>query len=369
MVNIAEEISQDRADRAADVASMRGSMTTLDDCRPRSWGDPVPTVRGKSQATFARRTLRSSAELRTEFLTKYPMLDIPMDGLVVAGGAVAALVANSHWRPKDVDVFFVCEDPDARIKQAFADLVQRQKALYVKHLRERVYGQKVTKRSSRTKDEDEREPPNEATFGGLVTFLLQEGTNHAAQSTCDRIREVCGPNAPLPDTENISVIRTAYSVTLTLDYGATIQFILRKYRSIEEVLLGFDIGACAVGFTGNEGPVLLSRMGRIAHESGANVVDTTRRSPTYESRLIKYWERGFHVALPELDLAKVPTRNFEFGEKEILDLERMLVRCKRIEGQTIHCDAIWVRKNLPQGDLPGEDYEILSMEQPYALAA
>jgi len=33
-----------------------------------------------------------------------------------------------------------------------------------------------------------------------------------------------------------------------------------------------------------------------------NVVDTTRRSTTYERRLHKYLKRGFSIAIPKLDI-------------------------------------------------------------------
>ena len=73
-----------------------------------------------------------------------------------------------------------------------------------------------------------------------------------------------------------------------------VQFILRVYRSATEVLLGFDVDCCCVGMGSDMKPRANARGWR-ALVTGVNAIDLTRRSPSYERRLIKYSKRGFGV--------------------------------------------------------------------------
>lgn len=73
----------------------------------------------------------------------------------------------------------------------------------------------------------------------------------------------------------------------------------RLYKSPAEVLMGFDIDACAVGYDGKNAYALERACRAITR--GYNLVDMSRRSLTYESRLYKYSKRGFAVAIPGFD--------------------------------------------------------------------
>lgn len=79
-----------------------------------------------------------------------------------------------------------------------------------------------------------------------------------------------------------------------------IQFIFRIYSSKSEILHGFDLGSCAVGFDGKK--VYFTSLSKFAYEYGLNIIDTTRRSTSYENRLMKYMWRGFGIVLPQLDM-------------------------------------------------------------------
>ncbi len=74
-----------------------------------------------------------------------------------------------------------------------------------------------------------------------------------------------------------------------------IQFILRLYESPEQILCGFDVDSCCVGFTNNS-LIALPRFVR-AYKKGYNLIDPNRESPSYTYRLIKYSLRGFNIAV------------------------------------------------------------------------
>lgn len=77
-----------------------------------------------------------------------------------------------------------------------------------------------------------------------------------------------------------------------------LQFVLRLYENLAQVLNGFDFGSCQVGYDGKT--LWVTRLGLHARLTGMNLVDSQRRSVSYEYRLRKYVERGYGLALPKL---------------------------------------------------------------------
>lgn len=90
------------------------------------------------------------------------------------------------------------------------------------------------------------------------------------------------------------------------------------------MLLGFDIDICAVGFDGED--VWCAERWRNAVNKRYNLMNKSRRSLTYESRLLKYGKRGFAVAIPGLRKEKVDPNLFEnFDVSEIQGLAKLLI--------------------------------------------
>lgn len=94
------------------------------------------------------------------------------------------------------------------------------------------------------------------------------------------------------------------------------QIILRIYGSISEILHGFDLGSSSIGFDGEK--VYFTELGKFAYKYGCNILDPSKRSTSYEHRLKKYFERGFDIVLPDLDISKLDdtfyhlTGNYDF---------------------------------------------------------
>ncbi len=72
-----------------------------------------------------------------------------------------------------------------------------------------------------------------------------------------------------------------------------IQIILRLYDTLAQVLVGFDVDCCCIAFNGTN--LLVTQRGLNAIKYRVNVANLSRRSPSYENRLIKYSFRGFDV--------------------------------------------------------------------------
>jgi hypothetical protein len=98
------------------------------------------------------------------------------------------------------------------------------------------------------------------------------------------------------------IILSNHSITLlgmVADEVPNFQIILRLYQSISEIIIGFDIDCCAVGFDGKLVWAIPRSQRAISNQT--NLVDLSRRSYTYEDRLIKYLKRGFTIAVPGLN--------------------------------------------------------------------
>ena len=116
----------------------------------------------------------------------------------------------------------------------------------------------------------------------------------------NKIRTCIEYFATRSDVSVFSVFRTQNSITLDIGIGhkhVKVQFILRLYTSISEVLHGFDVDCSCVGFDGTN--FYLTERSKFALENMMNFVDFDRMSPTYENRLVKYADRGFSTYVPD----------------------------------------------------------------------
>ena len=78
----------------------------------------------------------------------------------------------------------------------------------------------------------------------------------------------------------------------------SVQIVLRLYHSPAEILAGFDIDAPCCAYDGTR--VWANPRAIVAMMRQCNTTDVTRRSPSYEIRLLKYAKRGFEVNVPSL---------------------------------------------------------------------
>lgn len=101
------------------------------------------------------------------------------------------------------------------------------------------------------------------------------------------------------------------------------EIVLRVYKSVSEILTGFDIDAAGGAYDGNQVYVTPRALGSFITQ--VNHVDLTRRSPSYENRLSKYSHRNFEVYWPDLDRSRVDPTIFERSFQRTLGLARLLV--------------------------------------------
>jgi hypothetical protein len=107
-----------------------------------------------------------------------------------------------------------------------------------------------------------------------------------------------------------TLIRTRNS----LSFGPY-QVILRMYRSPSEILQGFDVDCCCVGYDGKD--IWLTQRALYSFCNGLNTINFDRMSPSYEWRLAKYGTRGFAIYIPNFVRTKVDADKMD--ERQVID--------------------------------------------------
>lgn len=122
----------------------------------------------------------------------------------------------------------------------------------------------------------------------------------------------------------VTVVRTKNAITICSQYPTRhIQIVLRVYKSISEILTGFDIDCSGAAYDGKQ--VYTTPRALASYITQINPIDLSRRSPSYENRLSKYSHRNFEVYWPELDRSRVDPTIFERSFQRTLGLARLLV--------------------------------------------
>ena len=221
-------------------------------------------------------------EFKTKFYEKYPCLvGLNMKNILIAGGSVGNIIKKPTGYGSDSDVdFFVYglsqEDANIRVKEWIIDIINCANAYKI---REKEKGDK----------------------GKYVT------------TDCEMIRN-----------NNTILIQIC---------NQDFQLIFRLYKTKSEILHGFDLGSSAIGFDGDN--VYLTSLGKFCYEHSCNIVDTTRRSTTYEYRLEKYFERGFNIVIPGLDKKQLRQVYFKYGLNEVCILPHFTFSYYAISGNKI----------------------------------
>ncbi|KAI6632798.1 hypothetical protein MCOR14_007048 [Pyricularia oryzae] len=121
-----------------------------------------------------------------------------------------------------------------------------------------------------------------------------------------------------------TTVRTKHAITICSQYPTRhIQIVLRIYKSVSEILTGFDIDSSGAAYDGKQ--VYCTPRALQSYMTQINHIDLSRRSPSYENRLSKYSHRNFEVYWPDLDRSRVDPTIFERNFRRTLGLARLLV--------------------------------------------
>jgi len=128
------------------------------------------------------------------------------------------------------------------------------------------------------------------------------------------------------------IISTNNAITFVTERG-DFQIILRLYHSIEQVLYGFDIDACCIGFNGED--IISTPRGILSLKRKTILAIGWRQSETMAYRCYKYSNRGFDIAIP--GVTDYEFNNVKDGTNTILAkiIKRSFVRNSSDYGEVI----------------------------------
>jgi hypothetical protein len=99
------------------------------------------------------------------------------------------------------------------------------------------------------------------------------------------------------------------------------QLIHRIYPNISSIIGGFDLSVCMISYDGNE--LYATPLGAWALKNHTVIIDTKRRSTSFEYRICKYYDYGFNILFPGLtqkivdDYILKPCRSTLCDEQEV----------------------------------------------------
>ncbi|KAH9034021.1 hypothetical protein EDB83DRAFT_2296389 [Lactarius deliciosus] len=188
---------------------------------------------------------------------------------------------------------------------------------------------------------------------------------------------------------DVTCVRTKHTVSIHSQYPyRNIQIVLRLYSSPAEVLTGFDVDAPCCAYDGDR--VWANPRAIVAMMRQSNIVDVTRRSPSYEVRLAKYSSRGFEVYVPGLKREEIDPTIYERAVGRVRGLARLLAieklatpearsqyqrRRSLLRGRPVDGQSAYIRgEHRYKSDLKADavfsglemsDYDIVNLHIPY----
>lgn len=279
---VEEVLDRDLECRSIDIVD-DDTLYTLSTLTDSQWDYSLPTLVTNLDDSYRTNELSTNvSKFRQHFYADNPILSgIDLTNLLVAGGCIGHHIRSMPRKYEgDIDVF--------------------------------VYGLSMEQATDRIR--------------GFTDALITRA-NEMAKITGKDGRNLHYVDPFFVKSENCITLTFGRSISLK------IQIILRLYTTKSEILHGFDMGSSAVGFDGQQ--VYFTGLGKLAYEYQCNVVDTTRRSNTYEHRLQKYYERGFKIILPHLDISKLRTQYHRYQMLELCELPLFTFSYSRVSGNMI----------------------------------
>jgi hypothetical protein len=260
------------------------------------WDFSCPTIVPSENTGFTVNPMKdmTTKKFKKNFLEAYPYLKgINWDNVLVAGGSVQKILhgGNSYGDQRDVDIFFYGlteSEGNEKIREICAQILCNKQCQMIAPRVEKLKKQLEAKGKKYPKKYQEIQDPEEE----AKKPTLSERVTRA------EFDKYVGDH---PETSfKMEYSRNGGCMTINGIY----QIIFRLYEQKADVLLGFDLGSCSVGYDGTN--VLFTARSRFCYEVSANIIDPTRRSTTYELRLKKYYNRGFSIIIPNLNMEMVP---------------------------------------------------------------
>lgn len=294
MIKVLQLLKQDRDFRLAQNARAWKSdddLFSLDQLTfGQEWDNSLPTLVPEVTYSKARKQTTNNSAFCDLFFGAHPEFkSVDMSNILVAGGCIGGIINNVFAKDIDLFVYGLSEDEaNEKVLTLTTQLIEARKQL--------------------KKDEIAASKAKKSYYG-----------SHNVE---------------------VKLIRNANGLSIFIDQRIY-QIIFRLYTSKSEILHGFDVGSSAVGFDGQN--VFFTSLSKFSYEFMCNIVDTSRRSTTYEKRLKKYFSRGFKIIVPYMNVSLLRKEYFRFNACEYAVMPCWSIAYNHVVGNQIavkefHCE-------------------------------
>lgn len=252
------------------------------------------------------------------FYEKYPLLyEINLDNLIIAGGVIRNILLEDN-NETDIDIFMYgikdIKEANNKIRDFTVDIYKN-----IQKIRKGWFSKDI-------KDEKDNKKTK------------KDNKKDITKEQIKKLHEECPHLYDEHIKENIQCFYNGNTINVIVN-DIKIQFILRLYNTKSEILHGFDLGSSAIGFDGKD--VYFTSLSKFCYENMVNIFDGKKRSVTYELRLVRYFEKGFSIILPEFDMSKLKNAYIKYGLQEVCEMPYLIFSYSNVIGNKIFIEKFY----------------------------
>lgn len=158
--------------------------------------------------------------------------------------------------------------------------------------------------------------------GNIVFFTMYKENNNVFEILCLE---------NLSEERNIDINYVQQNLD-KFNVRCKLQIILTKNRDISKIFDNFDLQSCRVAYTGNQ--VYFDKLSHDSYKYMINIVDEKKYTELFDARLLKYYNSGFSMVLPDLDIAKI-------NSNDSFSLGKLAFNDTKIKGSMIYSDVFF----------------------------
>jgi len=236
----------------------------------RTWDYTLPTL--QKQGRFTNRTPISNGTFVTKFYTDFPQfVEFDWTNVCLRGGAIVNMLLNQLV--VDLDFFFYGFENDQ-------DLMQK--------------------------------------VDQFLKYLLNVERAHVEKY--NTAQHTNGRSRGSPINVNINAVRNGSVITVTASsINRPIQIVIGSFKNKDQMLTKTDIAVSGIIFDGQQ--VIISEKAKWELENMTIRLDNNVYPRV--DRLDKYFDKGFDIILPQLDITKLPTRCLKHNLVEYIETPSM----------------------------------------------
>ena len=247
----------------------------------RNWDYTLPTLTEAGRFTD-RVGWNEDRHFSEQFYEKYPILKhINLDNIALAGGAITSMLI--YQTPTDLDFYVISDSNNA---SEFDGRARAEKFIHD------IYEYMHNNNESLKQLELEKQKV-------IPSFKVEYSKFFSL--------------------DNFKVTRNYNVFSIEIPGYIKFQIVTKPFGSLPSLFAGIDLDCTAIAFYNNK--IWFSDLGKFCFENLVFCINPCVHQDL--SRVIKYFDRGFDIIAPHLDMTKIPTRNFKYGLTEVIDMPHL----------------------------------------------